>query len=450
MQPARPQLETQATSGAARLYWSRERMRAYQLERLRDTLAQAANAPFYAPRLRGVCLESVEDLARLPLTTKAEVRAASPSGLLAVEPTELFQYHESFGTTGAPASSWMTRSDFENYAAQINHAAVDFRPGDRVVVRFPYAISVPAHIVTQAAHDRGACVIPVSSRSAVSPYPRVIDLLRKLDATVLCCLPTEAIWLAEAARLKGLDSRKDFSSLRALAVAGELLTDARRERIADLWQARVFNLYGCTEAGNIAADCEAGSLHVSWDHFAVEVLDEATGRPVSEGERGIAVVTTLTRRAMPLLRYVLGDSIRLQAEHHCPCGRTAPLLQHYGRDLNLIRYAGRTFFTREIEEILLPAGAGAIGNFWLYEVRPQGVKVRVEAEYPDAALYRRLEAQIRSQLDLPLEIDPAPPGALLDRRRFQAVEPVAKPRTVGYIQDGAAPLTLDALMAAGE
>src|SRR5436305_4838478 len=191
-----------------RLYWSREKIAAYQLERLRDMLTRARRSRFYAERLAGLthqieqpgCCAAAGLLTHLPLTMKEDLRAASPWGLVAVEREELFQYHESYGTTGTPVSGWLTRGDLTNYAAQINHSAVNFDRGDRVLVRFPYAISVPAHIVTQAARERGACVIPASSRTTISPYPRIIDLLTKLDVTVLACLPMEAIWLAEAAR----------------------------------------------------------------------------------------------------------------------------------------------------------------------------------------------------------------------------------------------------------
>src|SRR5262249_25026737 len=153
----------------------------------------------------------------------------------AVKPEQLFQYHETFGTTGAPASSWLSREDFHSYATQINHAAVDFGERDRVLVRFPYAISVPAHIVTQAAHDRGACVIPAGARTPISPYPRVLHLMDKLQATVLCCLPTEAVWLAKAARVMERDPCRDFPALQALCVAGELLSPARQKRLSALW-----------------------------------------------------------------------------------------------------------------------------------------------------------------------------------------------------------------------
>jgi phenylacetate-CoA ligase len=429
-----------------RLYGPPEQIRSYQLDRLRETFARAALTPYYSPRLTGVRIESLDDLRRVPITSKEDVRAASPYGLLAAEPEQLCQYHESYGTTGTPTSSWLTLQDFQNYATQINHAAVDLHPGDRVLVRFPYAISVPAHIVTQAARNRGACVIPVSSRTAISPYPRVIALLRKLQATVVGCLPMEALWLAEAARREGFDPARDFPHLRAFVVAGEMLSPARKARIARAWNARVFNLYGCTEAGNIAADCDAGRLHLSWDHFLLEVLDERTWQPVAPGELGTAVLTTLTREAMPLLRFVLGDYVRQWEGAGCPCGRMAPVLEHRGRDLNCFGFGGRRYFVHDLEDRLLTAAAEAVGNLWLLDVRPDRVHFRVEAERPDPGLYRNLEQQVRDELGLPLAIDPVGPGTLLNRNRLAKVEPVHKPRVVGCPAADAPPLTLDDLM----
>jgi len=430
-----------------RLYWSAEQIAHYQLQRLRETVAAAKRSAHYSSRLPDVPLDSLDDLGKLPLTTKEDVRAASPFGLVAVDRDELFEYHESFGTTGAPASGWLTRGDLEQYAAQINQTAVNLRRNDRILVRFPYAISVPAHIVTQAARNRDACVIPASSRTAIAPHTRIIDLLLKLDATVIGCLPMEAIWLAETARQMGHDPSRDFPHLRAICTAGELLSDARRQRIADLWNVQVFNMYGCTEAGNLAADCEFGRLHLSWDHFLLEVLDEAMSSPVPPGEMGTAVLTTLTRQAMPLLRYVLGDALRLQTDPDCPCGRKSPVIQHYGRDLNRFDFAGRTVFVKDLEQRLLDCPVEAIGNLWLIEVRPDEICFRAEAEQPDPNLYRSLEKQIREEWDLPLRIDAVPPGSLLNRSRLMKTEPVNKPRIVGFVHDTDAPsLTLDDLM----
>jgi phenylacetate-CoA ligase len=431
-----------------RLYWSADEIAAYQVERLRETIERARKTKLYAARMAGVQVNSPAELARLPLTTKEELRAESPWGLLAVSRDELYEYHESFGTTGTPVSSWLTQGDLQNYATQINHAAVNLDRSDRVLVRFPYAISVPAHIVTQAARNRHACVVPASSRTAISPYPRVIDLLAKLEVTVLGGLPMEAIWLAETARSMGRDPARDFPHLRAICTAGELLSDARRARIAAIWNCHVFSMYGCTEGGNIAADCEAGRLHLSWDHFLLEVLDEATWQPVPPGELGIAVLTTLTREAQPLLRFVLGDYVRLQSDHGCPCGRQAPAIEHFGRDLNRFKFAGRWFFVRDLEERLLKAPPTAIGDLWLVEVDSDVVRFRAEAAEPDEALYRELERQVDAELNLPLKIDAVPRGGLLDRARLMQVRPVSKPSVVGASRQDGKPLTLDDLMPA--
>ncbi len=433
-----------------RLYWSRDQIAAYQIERLRETVSRARRSQLYAQRLAGHPTEKtdavVELLTGLPLTTKEDLRAASPWGLVAVERDELFQYHESYGTTGTPVSGWLTQGDLRNYATQINHSAVNFGRGDRVLVRFPYAISVPAHIVTQAARERGACVIPASSRTAISPYRRVTDLLEKLDVTVLGCLPMEAIWLAEAARRMGRDPARDFPHLRAICTAGELLSDARRERIAALWNCRVYNLYGCTEAGNLAADCDEGRLHLSWDHFLLEVLDERLKKPLPPGERGVAVLTTLTREAMPLVRFVLGDYVRLIEDHGCRCGRLSPVIEHFGRDLNRFRVGDQWVYVRELEQRLLAAPVEAIGDLWLVEVDGQEVRFRTEAARADGRLYRRLEEEVGDELGIRLKIDPVPYGSLLDRSRFDVVQPVSKPRVVGEGRPDGRRLTLDDLM----
>ncbi len=434
-----------------RLYWSPDQIADYQAERLRETISRARRSQLYAQRpAEGLqppgSPTAVGLLAGLPLTTKEDLRAASPWGLVAVERDELFQYHESYGTTGTPVSGWLTQRDLRNYAAQINHSAVNFDRGDRVLVRFPYAISVPAHIVTQAARERGACVIPASSRTAISPYRRVIDLLTKLEVTVLGCLPMEAIWLAEAARRMRRDPASDFPHLRAICTAGELLSDARRERIAALWNCRVYNLYGCTEAGNIAADCDEGRLHLSWDHFLIEVLDEGLKQPVPAGERGVAVLTTLTREAMPLLRFVLGDYVQLSGDQGCPCGRQSPVIEHFGRDLNRFRIGERWVYVRELEQRLLAAPAEAIGDLWLIELDGQEVRFRAEASRADPRLYRRLEEEVGDELGIRLKIDAVPCGSLLDRARFDVVQTVNKPRVVGETPPDGRRLTLDDLM----
>ena len=396
---------------ARMLYVSDEEIESYQLERLRKTLEAAKRAPYFADRLSGCRIESLDDLAKLPLTTKEDLRAASPFGSVAVPNAELSQYHESTGTTGVAASSWLTLSDFEAFADQINQCALDFGPEDTLVNKFPYAISMPAHIVKLAAQKRGACVVSASSLSPLCTYTRTLELMQKVRATVLTCLPTDANLLGAAALAMGLNPAKDFH-LRAIGTAGALLTEARRRRIAECWNCEVYNYYGTTETGNLAADCSAGKLHLAWDHFLFEVLDPQTQQVLAAGQAGMPAITTLGREAMPLVRYVLSDRVRLEYDHDCPCGRRAPLVHHHGRDQSRFSFQDRNISMDDLEDHLFRLPVDVVGDIWMIVVTPQRVYFRVEASGPDPALYRKAEQEIGDEFDLPLTIDAVPPGTL--------------------------------------
>jgi phenylacetate-CoA ligase len=409
------------------LYVPPEEMQAYHLERLRQTVERARRAPFFAERLAGAAVASLDDLPRLPFTTKEDLRQASPFGAVAVPRRELFQYHESFGTTGPVVSSWLTRADFEAYAHQINQCALNFGPDDLLVNKFPYAISVPAHIVKLAAQNRGTCVVSASSLSPVCTYTRALDLMHKLEATVLTCLPTEATLLGAAAVAQGQHPAKDFK-LRAIGAAGELLTDARRRRIEALWQCKVYNYFGTTETGNLATDCEHGRMHLAWDHFLCEVVDPQTHQPVARGQVGMPAITTLTREAMPLVRYGLkGDLVRLEDDHQCPCGRRAPIVHHYGRDLNRFTFRGRSVSMSDLEDRLFRLPVDAVGDIWMIVITDDRVHFKVESARPDPALYREAEKQVGGEFDIPLSIDAVAPQTLFPKWLLLEPSRIGKP-----------------------
>jgi phenylacetate-CoA ligase len=408
------------------LYQSPDEIQAYQLARLRETVARAGRAPYFGDRFKNRSVTSLQDLATLPVTTKEDLRAASPFGAVAVPNAELFQYHESFGTTGAVVSSWLTRADFQEYAQQINQCALDFGPEDLLVNKFPYSISVPAHIVKLAAQNRGTCVVSASSLTAVCPYVRALELMRKLRATVLTCLPTEAALLGAAALAMGMNPSKEFN-LRAMGVAGELLTDARRRRLEALWRCKLYNYYGTTETGNMASDCSAGNMHLAWDHFLFEILDEQTNAVLPPGEVGRPAVTTLTREAMPLVRYVLTDRVRLVHDHQCPCGRRSPIVQHYGRDINCFPFQDRMVSMADLEDRLFRLPPDVVGDIWMIVITPEKVYFRVEAARPDPAAYRRAETQVGEEMNLPLAIDPVPPGGVFPTEFLLEPARIGKP-----------------------
>ncbi|MGE0606550.1 MAG: phenylacetate--CoA ligase family protein [Pirellulales bacterium] len=390
---------------------SPQEIQAIQLTRLKETLARAKRAPYFAERLKNCEVRSLDDLAKLPLTTKEDLQQASPFGSVAVPPTELFQYHESFGTTGTPCASWLTKNDFQEYAAQVNQSDINFAPGDVVVNKFPYAISVPAHIFKLAAQNRGACVVSASSLTSICPYTRTLDLMLKLRASVLTCLPTEATLLGAAAATMGLNPRKDFN-LRAIGTAGELLTNGRRKRIEELWGCKVYNFYGTTETGNLATEGEDQKLQLAWDHFLVEILDEKTMQPLPIGSTGLPAITTLTREAMPLIRYLLTDRVKLEQPVDSPSGRRSPIVHHYGRDQSRFPFQGKDISLSDLEERVFRLPRDVAGDIWMIVVTPQTVYFRVEAQRFDPALYAKAEKEISAELGFPMKIDAVPPGAV--------------------------------------
>src|SRR6476620_1657566 len=147
----------------------------------------AKNAPFYQNRMPQLPLTSISQLTQLPLTFKEDLSKYSPNGFIAVPPEELFQYHESSGTTGKPVSTWMTKDDFYKNVNQFTRSGVHFHNRDIVLVRFPYALTVISHLIHAAAQQQQACVIPAGAGTPVCPMPRTIELMKKLKVTILCC-----------------------------------------------------------------------------------------------------------------------------------------------------------------------------------------------------------------------------------------------------------------------
>lgn len=430
------------------MFLSSDKLKILQLKGLNQTLQKCRNSQLYRRKHDGFPqqIDNLEDIVRFPLTIKEELRTWAPLGTLSVSPEQVVEYHESFGTTGEPISVWLTANDFQQWTEQIEQCAIDFCPDDTVLVRFPYAISDPAHIVQSAAKKRGACVVPVSSRTVVSPHTRVIKLLHKLKATVIGCLPLEAILLAETAKLMGYDPARDFPHLRGFCVAGEMLTDSRKKLIEKLWNTRVYNMYGTTENGNIAADCPKGSLHAAEDHFLLEVLHPVTFKPVPPGERGILVVTTLTLEACPLIRYVTGDIVTLHPANSCSCGRSGRILQHLGRYSDRLEINGVIIVPGDLHEAILQTPGGLISNLWMVGVTGFGLVVRAESENPDADV-GFAQTFLSERLKVPVKLEPVPIGEMFDRNKLLEVSPVIKPR---YIANWAAenryPRTLGQLL----
>lgn len=405
-----------------------EPVRAGDTAALEGALRRARGSALHRERLRDARADRWEDT--VPFMGKEDLRAAYPFGLLAVDRSQVETFHESSGTTGRPTSSYFTRADWDDVADRCARGAHDLGPADTVLVKTPYAMVTTAHQMHRAAVRRGAMVVPADNRSSVMSYRRVLQLLADLEVTATWSLPTETLLWAAAATLLGGDPRRDFPALRAMIIAGEATTAAKRRRIGELFDAAVYQDFGSTETGSMAGQCREGSMHLWADQLYVEVIDEQ-GRSRPEGE-GSLVITTLTREAMPLVRYRMGDHARASWQP-CACGSALPTVEILGRGDGAQAVGGAQIRAVDVEAAVfdLPLELGVL--FYRARAARGGLEVQVERgrgtsgeDGRDAA--ERLRRLLDERLAIPVRVEALDPGALVAEQALLAEIDFRKPR----------------------
>src|SRR5512144_2646304 len=316
---------------------SRAAMTRWQSLRLREQVRHAAaHSPFYrrkfkAARVKPALIRTLDDLRQLPFTTKDELKENQanrpPWGdVLAVPLADVTRVHLTSATTGRPLAFLDTREDwhgfYHSYARSLH--AYGVRQKDMVMAAFSYGPWIGYWSGFYAAQDLGCLVFPVGGLST----DQRIDALLSYPITVLGCTPSYALFLAEAAAKKGIDLAKD-TKIRITWHTGEpgASIPATKAKIEAAFGAKAYDLPGLTEIAAWGFECEArsGLTHVNEDYCLPEVLDE-DGKPVSPGENGELVFTSLYRKAMPLLRYRTRDIVHL-ADRKCSCGRSLVTLE---------------------------------------------------------------------------------------------------------------------------
>lgn len=403
--------------------WSTfEELAALQAQAIGPSVATARGSPFYRK-----LLAQDARIADVPLTTKGDLRGGYPWDFLARPFSELVTYHESSGTTGRPIASFLTEADWRECVDRFNRGAVRMGPLDRVLVKTPYSMATTAHQMHNAALACRALVVPADNRSSMMSYPRVLRLLGQVGITVTWSLPTETLFWAAAAWASGAEPAVIGCELRALVVAGEILSPAKRQRIAQLWGARVVEDYGSTETCSLAGECEMGTLHAWADRFFFEVCDPVTGVMTPRG-RGRLVVTTLYRQAMPLVRYDLGDVVDLRDEP-CACGWVLPCIRVVGRAL-LARGEHADHVSQAVIDDLvyrLPIEYGVL--FWRGLLNREGLRLEIEVDprlAGDAVAELRVAAG--DQLGIVCDVSAVPPGSLVPTEVLIRETSFAKPR----------------------
>jgi phenylacetate-coenzyme A ligase PaaK-like adenylate-forming protein len=343
-----PEAETMPAADRARLQDAR-------LRAMTDRLLAAGGQQ--AARLKEAGLRpgaplTIADLPGLPMTTKQDLWDAYPFGLLAVPREQVVAVHGSSGTGGRPTLVAYTREDLRLWARMCARAlgCAGATATSTVHNAYGYGLFTGGIGIHQGAIELGATVVPVSGGMT----SRQVTLIRDLRPDILTCTPSYALRLGEA-----LGSPQ--SSLRAGLFGAEPWTHEMRVRIGDLLGLRALDIYGLSEVigPGVAAECyqAADGLHVNEDHFIVEAIDPATGQPVPDGTPGELVFTTVTKQALPLLRYRTGDIASLNREP-CRCGRTlARMSKVIGRRDDMLVLSGVNVYPSEVERILLAESA---------------------------------------------------------------------------------------------
>ena len=384
---------------------ARDALRALQARRLTDTVRRAFAVPFYSEALAraGVSddhIGSPEDVRRLPFTTKDDLRRNYPLGLLAVPRGAIARVHGSSGTTGKPTFVAYTKRDLDTWSGLVARVLVagGLRSQHLVHVAFGYGLFTGGFGLHYGIERVGAGVVPAAGGNT----PRQVMLIRDLGADVLVCTPSYALHIAEVARAEGLGPGD--LPLKFGHFGGEPWTDEMRGEIERSLGILAFNNYGLSEVigPGVSGECAArDGMHVAEDHFIVECLDPETLEPVPEGEIGELVFTTLTKEALPVLRYRTRDLASLD-RRPCPCGRTGVRMSRVvGRSDDMLIIRGVNVFPSQVEEALLRV-EGTAPHYLIEVSRPGALDeavVKVEVRPGDFSDEMRRLVELRDRID---------------------------------------------------
>jgi phenylacetate-CoA ligase len=366
-----------------------EEIHELQLRRLQATVSRAyQRVELYRQRMeeRKVSpaeIRTLEDLTRLPFTVKSDLRDTYPFGLFASPLEEVVRLHASSGTTGKPIVVAYTRQDIGVWTDAMARtlAACGLGRGDIIQNAYGYGLFTGGLGAHYGAEALGATVIPISSGNT----DRQIMVMKDFKVTAICCTPTYFLHLLDRAAQMGVEVQE--LSLRVGVFGAEPWTDSLRRHIETAAGIKAYDIYGLTEITGpgvgIECRCQAG-LHIFEDHFYPEIINPASGESMAEGEEGELVLTTLSKQAMPMLRYRTRD-ISAFLPGPCPCGRTLRRIRRISRrsdDMFIIR--GVNVYPSQVESALL-AVEGMLPHYQIILTREAGLdqmEVQVEVTPP--------------------------------------------------------------------
>ena len=359
-----------------------------QRARLLETIAWAgARVPFYRDRLAKARVTQLEDVGTLPFTHKTDLREYYPFGFFAVPLADVVRIHASSGTKGKPTVVGYTRDDLDVWAEVMARAmvAAGCRPGDVLHNAFGYGLFTGGLGFHQGAERIGMTVVPASSAQTARQQLLVTDF----RPAGLCATPSFALHIAEA--MRGSGSAPDACGLRYGMFGAEPWTEGIRRALEAAFGCPAFDIYGLSEiiGPGVAGECEIrDGLHVADDHFLPEIVDPTSGDPVAPGAEGELVLTTLTKRAAPVIRYRTGDLTAL-VPGPCRCGRTSIRIGRIkGRADDMLIVRGVNLYPSEVESTLLGFPDLAPHYQLVVDRRDAFARLEVEVEPTEALVAR--------------------------------------------------------------
>lgn len=399
--------------------FTRGQIEALQLERLQETVKRVyEKVPAYRARMdeahvRPDDIRSLQDLSKLPFTTKQDMRDNYPFRLFAVERKALRRIHASSGTTGKPTVVGYTEKDLDVWAECVARLACAGGASEHDIAQicFGYGMFTGALGLHNGLEKVGAAIVPSSTGNT----KKQIMYMQDFETSLLVATPSYALRIAEVAKEMGIDPAKDLKVKIGL-FGSELMTEPMRQEMYKVWGKDfiVTQNYGMSElmGPGVSGECTfLNGMHINEDHFIPEIIDPKTGEVLPAGEHGELVVTCITKEALPLIRYRTRDLTKLMYEP-CPCGRTSARMENLsGRTDDMLKIRGVNVFPSQIEEVIL--GVEMCGPHYEIIVDRKNhtdtleIKVEVLAdEMMDSyQALKALEEKIRGKIKLVLGLD---------------------------------------------
>lgn len=417
-----------------------EEMEELQLKRLQDVVRRVyENVPYYRQKLdeAGVTPEDIQtlnDIEKIPFTTKSDLREAYPFGMFAVSTDEIVEVHTTSGTTGKPTVSGYTAEDLDLWGEVIARALSMAGATRKDIVQncYGYGLFTGGLGVHHGGQKVGCTVIPISAGNT----NRQIEVICDFKSTILTCTPSYAMYIAEVLERERIP--KEDIKLKAGVLGAEMWTEEMRNEIERKLNIDALNIYGLTEiiGPGVANECmEKNGLHIFEDHFYPEIINPNNLETLSPGEKGELVLTTLTREGMPVLRFRTRDITTLRKDG-CDCGRTNVKMDRItGRSDDMLKIRGVIVFPSQIERALLKI-EGLHPQYQIIVSRPQQLdelEVQVEASpslFSDKVKYveevkNQIEHTIHNEIGLRVNVSLVEPQSL-PRSEGKAVRVIDK------------------------